>query len=60
VANYRVYCLDGLNKVASATWVEAGDDEGAIELVKDQHDGYKCELWDGDRLVARLDLRREA
>jgi hypothetical protein len=54
-----VYCLDGLNKVASATWVEAGDDEGAIELVKDQHDGYKCELWDGDRLVAQIEPERQ-
>ena len=60
MANYRVYCLDGLNKVAAAEWLEADDDEGAIEQVKDRHDGYKCELWDGDRLVARLDLRREA
>ena len=60
MSNYRVYCLDGMNKVASAGWIEAADDEAALERVKQEHDGYKCEVWDGQRLVARLDLRREA
>ena len=60
VANYRIYCIDGANKVASAEWIEADDDEAAIELVKERHDGYKCEVWDKDRLVERLDLRRQA
>ena len=55
-----MYCLDGANKVASAEWIEAEDDEAAVALVSERHDGYKCEVWDGKRLVARLDLRREA
>ena len=49
-----------MNKVASASWLEAEDDDAAIERVKALHDGYKCELWDGQRLVARVDLRKEA
>ena len=48
------------NKVASAEWIEAEDDEDAIRIVSERHDGYKCEVWDRKRLVARLDLRREA
>ena len=60
MANYRIYCLDGANKVASAGWIEADDDEAALTLVEERHDGYKCEVWDGKRLVARIDLRREA
>jgi len=60
VANYRVYCLDGANKVASADWIDADDDAAALEMVTEQHAGYKCEVWDGKRLVARLDLRKEA
>ena len=60
VANYRTYCLDGANCVVSAEWIEADDDGAAIEIVKDRHDGHKCELWDGRRLVARVDLRRQA
>jgi hypothetical protein len=59
VAHYRIYCLDGANKVDSAEWVEANDDQAAIAIVSERHQGHKCEVWDGKRLVARLDLRRE-
>lgn len=58
MADYRLYCLDGVGKVASAEWIEADDDEAAIEVAKAMHDGHECELWQGSRLVARLDLRR--
>ena len=60
MANYRLYCLDGVNKVASAEWIEADDDEAAIGIATETHVGYECEVWQGKRLVARLDLRREA
>lgn len=60
MTNYRVYCLDGAGKVASAGWVEADDDDAAIALVEQRHAGYKCEVWDGKRLVARIDLTGEA
>ena len=60
VAQYKVYCIDGVNKIASADWLEADDDEAAAALVRERHDGFKCELWQGARLVERMDLRREA
>jgi hypothetical protein len=60
VRNYRIYCLDGANKVASAAWIEAADDEEAVAVVTERYGGYKCEVWDGKRLVGRVDLRREA
>ena len=60
MAGYRLYCLDGASKVSSADWIDADDDEAAIEVAKETHDGYECELWEGKRLVARLDLRRQA
>jgi len=60
VSGYRLYCLDGVKRVASAEWIEADDDEAAIEIAKEIQDGYECELWQGSRLVARLDLRRKA
>jgi hypothetical protein len=60
VANYRVYCLDGANKVASAEWIDAENDDDAIKFVSERHEGDNCEIWDRKRLVARLDLRREA
>lgn len=58
VADYRLYCLDGLGKLTSAEWIGAGDDEAAIEVAKKTHDGHQCELWQGKRLVGRLDFRR--
>ena len=47
-------------KVASAEWIDADDDDAAIETAKAKFDGYECELWKGKQLVARLDLRSAA
>lgn len=57
MAGYRLYCLDGVNKVASADWIEADDDDGAIEAARNMMNGYECEVWQGPRLVARLNFR---
>jgi cobalamin biosynthesis protein CbiG len=55
VADYRLYGLDGVNKVASGEWIEADSDEAAIEAAKKLMDGHDCELWRGRRLVARIE-----
>ena len=60
MAGYRLYCLDGLSKVSSGEWIDADDDEAAIASVRQTHDGQECEVWQGKRLVAHLDLRRKA
>jgi len=60
VGHYRIYCLDGLGKVASAEWIDADDDAAAIEMVRETWDGHKCEVWDRQRLVGTVDMRREA
>jgi hypothetical protein len=54
LAEYRLYGLDGVNKVASGEWLEAEDDDTAIDVAKERMDGQVCELWQGRRLVARL------
>ena len=54
MATYRLYCLDGVEKVASAEWIEADSDEAAIEAAEDSRDGRLCELWQNSRLVVRL------
>lgn len=51
---YRLYSLDGANKVASAQWFDADDDEKAVELARTMMDGHDIELWQGSRLVARI------
>jgi hypothetical protein len=60
VGTYRLYCLDGVGKVVSAEWIEAEDDDTAIEAAKKLMDGYPCELWQNSRLVGRLDRKRQA
>ena len=57
MAGYRLYCLDGRNKVASGEWVEADSDEAAVEVAKDMMDGQPCELWQRSRLVIRLERK---
>ena len=54
VAGYRLYALDGVNKVASGEWFEAEDDQTAIEVAKTLMDGHDCELWQGRRLVGQI------
>ena len=59
MAGYRLYGLDGVDKVASGEWIEAEDDETAIEVAKTMMDGHDCELWQGRRLVMRIPHERK-
>lgn len=54
MSTYRLYCLDGAGKVASAEWIEANDDEAASRIADELRDGRLCELWQNHRFVARL------
>ena len=58
MGTYRLYCLDGLDKVVSAEWIEAEDDPAAIATAQKMHGGRKCELWQGERLIAVVEGRR--
>jgi len=58
VTDYRLYGLDGVDKVASGEWFEADDDNAAIEVATQMMDGHDCELWQGKRLVARIPHKR--
>jgi len=57
VTGYRLYGLDGVHKVASGDWIDADSDEAAIEAANEIFRGSECEIWQGARLVARVDLR---
>ena len=59
VASYRLYGLDGVRKVASGEWIEADDDRAAVAAAKERFGYGRCEIWQGPRLVARLDSRDE-
>jgi hypothetical protein len=58
---YRVYCLDAAQHMVTADWIEAAGDAEAIARAEADGFGSKCEIWEGQRLVAKLDgERREA
>ena len=59
MADYRLYGLDGVNKVASGEWFDAEDDLAAIEVAKEKMDGRDCELWQGTRFVTRIASERK-
>lgn len=59
MTDYRLYGLDGVSKVSSGEWFEAEDDETAIEVARTLMDGHDCELWQGKRLVARIEHNSE-
>ena len=55
---YRVYCFDGVNKIVSADMLQAISDEDAIAQAEARGFGTKCEIWEGQRLVAQLQEAR--
>ena len=55
---YRVYCYDATDKVVTADWLDAASDEEAIARVEAMGFGTKCEIWEGNRLVATLEAER--
>ena len=56
MADYRIYRLDGAGRIGLADWIQADTDEAAIaETRKLRPDANICEIWQKERLVARLD-----
>lgn len=52
---YRYYCLDGVGHLHSAEWFEAENDEQAIAYIATKHTNDKCEIWQGARLVGKVE-----
>jgi hypothetical protein len=56
MASYRLYCLDGAGRISLADWIEADSDDHAIAQARVIKRGaQKCEVWQLNRLVARID-----
>ncbi len=54
---YRIYCYDVGQKSVSADFIKAAHDEDAIAQAE-ACAASKCEIWDGNRLVAQLEAER--
>jgi len=55
---YRYYCLDGVGHLHLAEWFESESDKQAMALIEQMHPDGLCEIWQGQRLVAKLLPRR--
>lgn len=55
---YRLYCMDGTGRIDLAEWLDASSDEEAVRQAKKLKNGAtKCEVWQRNRLVAKLDTQ---
>jgi hypothetical protein len=53
----RLYCLDSDGRIGLADWIQAtGDDEAISKARQVRPDAHKCEVWQKDRLVAKLSV----
>ena len=52
--NYRYYRLDANGHLHGTEWIAASSDEKAINHVRAKHPDDRCEIWQGQRLVAQL------
>ena len=59
MADYRLYCLDGVNKITSAEWIDAKTDGDAIMIARSLKKSVDCELWCRGRLIARIPAFRQ-
>jgi len=54
---YRLYSLDGTGRIDFADWIKAQDDSDAVAQARiAKRSALRCEVWQGKRLVARLEL----
>lgn len=53
--SYRVRLLDVAGRVLRTKTITAADEAEALHRARTFMDGRSVELWDGDRLVLRLD-----
>ena len=52
--NYRVFWLDHVGKIIGCDIISAADDAAALELAMEMKGANPGELWDRDRMIARL------
>jgi len=52
--DYKLYCLGDDGKIIAADWIDADNDEDAIAIARAMEKDLDCEIWKGNRLVARV------
>jgi hypothetical protein len=52
--DYKLYCLGGDGKITRSEWIDAQNDQDAIAIARAMGKSVDCEIWKGNRLVARV------
>ncbi|MES2120274.1 MAG: hypothetical protein V4513_06810 [Pseudomonadota bacterium] len=52
--SYRLYRLDGAGKITTGEWVEATDDQSAVQAARESCAPGKYELWQRNRFIATI------
>ena len=52
---YRLFCMDWFGKIMGIETIEAASDEEAVEIARHLDLGIKCEVWDRQRMIARIE-----
>jgi hypothetical protein len=55
VIAYRLFCMDCFGKVTSIEMIQAASDEEAVQIAHEMDLGINCEVWEHQRLVARIE-----
>ena len=55
--DYRLYCLGGGKHISNGEWIEAKSDDEAVAFARTKKLAVASELWDHNRLVARIPAR---
>jgi hypothetical protein len=50
-----LYLLDADGNIATAEWIDAGDDDSAVQQVRDRKLKVVAEVWNRSRLLARIE-----
>ena len=54
-SSYRAYWVDGTGKRLSVDWIDAVNDDDAVATVEGNIHCLKCEVWDGRRLLKKIE-----
>jgi hypothetical protein len=54
MSQYRLYCLNDHGRFTKSHEIDASDDADAVSQARAMKLAVVCELWDRDRMVAKL------
>jgi hypothetical protein len=60
LTTYRLFCMDWFGKIMGIETIQAASDQEAVEIARALDLGIKCEVWDRQRLIARIERTVDA